>query len=240
MILDRGRREALVFIHGYNTPFDEALRRTAQLSFDLRFTGATILYSWPSEGETFKYTVDEANIEWTAPHFEAFLRMVLNRISAERVHIVAHSMGNRALARALVGLDRDPPPESAAKLHQVVFAAPDVDADVFRRSALQFHDQADRITLYASSNDQALKASKSVHGYPRAGESGADIVVVEGIDTIDASLVETDFLGHSYFGDRESVISDLLNLIRESRPPSERPWLSPRQHAAARYWLFQP
>ena len=50
---------------------------------------------------------------------------------------------------------------------------------------------ADRVTLYASSSDEALALSKQVHGYPRAGESGDQLVVVPGIDTIDVSAVNT-------------------------------------------------
>ncbi len=37
-------------MHGYNTSFDNALYRTAQIAYDLDFDGATFLYSWPSGG----------------------------------------------------------------------------------------------------------------------------------------------------------------------------------------------
>ncbi len=233
-------RTALVFIHGYNVAFEDAVRRTAQLSYDLRFPGASILYSWPSEGSAVRYTVDEANVAWTAEHLRNFLHTVLTEIGAEEVHVVAHSMGNRALVAALRSLDWESLPDGSARLDHVVLAAPDIDAGYFRQYAPALKGLAGRYTLYASSNDAALTASRSVHGYPRAGESGDDLLVIDGIDTIDASLVETDLVGHSYYGDSRSVISDLFDIIRNDAPPAERAWLRPRLLGESRYWLLQP
>ena len=233
-------RAALVFIHGYNVRFDDAVRRTAQLSYDLRFAGPSLLYSWPSEGDPMLYTVDEANVAWTAEHLRRFLYLVLAEIGAEEVHVVAHSMGNRALVAALRDFDWDALPPGAARLDQVVLAAPDIDAGHFLQSAPRIAGLADRYTLYASSGDAALTASRRVHGYPRAGESGEALLVVDGIDTIDASLVETDFVGHSYYGESRSVISDLFHMIHNDAPPSERGWLHPISLGESQYWQLQP
>lgn len=76
-----GRNEALVFVHGYNVDFDDALIRAAQVAYDLHFNGLTLAYSWPSEGDVKKYTIDEANIIWTRPHFKEFLRTTIDRKS---------------------------------------------------------------------------------------------------------------------------------------------------------------
>lgn len=53
------RKEAFVFIHGYNVGFETAVRRTAQIAYDLKFEGAPIAYSWPSQEGLLSYTVDE-------------------------------------------------------------------------------------------------------------------------------------------------------------------------------------
>ena len=100
-----------------------------------------------------------------------------------------------------------------------------------------------RVTLYASSNDKALAASRGVHGgYLRLGESGKDIVVLRGLDTVDASAVSTEFLGHSYFGDSDTVMSDLKYVIRKSLPPEEREHFAlerVRDAAIGLYWRFR-
>ena len=65
--------------------------------------------------------------------------------------------------------------------------------------------------------------SSSLHGgYRRLGESGDGIVVMSGLDTVDASAVRTDLLGHSYYGESQTVISDMKYVIRQSLPPEQR------------------
>jgi esterase/lipase superfamily enzyme len=231
----------LIFIHGYNTSFEDAAIRTAQITYDLQFPGQAVFYSWPSEAKLELYTSDENNIEWTIPHFEGFLNLLLTSVGANMVNAIAHSMGNRILTRAVHRLDYADLPENSAKLRNVIFAAPDIDADTFKQFAKNFQEKAERLTLYASSNDKALAASKLVHGgYPRAGDSGDNLVVVDGLDTIDASSVDTSLLGHSYFGDNRSIISDIFYLIQHNLPPNSRSGLKPKMIQNLCYWLFQP
>jgi esterase/lipase superfamily enzyme len=231
--------EALVFVHGFNVGFAEAAERAAQVAVDLQFPGVPVVYSWPSEGKVQSYTVDEANVEWSAPHFEEFLRLVLAESGARTVHVIAHSMGNRALVRALSSLQA----ETAggwARLRQIVFAAPDVDRDTFVEIAHKFHDRAERFTLYGSSNDRALQVSKLVHGYPRAGDSGEDMALVAGIDSIDASESDTSLLGHSYYGSRRPILEDISYLLRRGLPPDQRFGLKKRERRQLPYWVYQP
>jgi esterase/lipase superfamily enzyme len=128
---------------------------------------------------------------------------------------------------------------AAPSFTEVILTAPDIDADVFRQVAAAFRRAARRVTLYASERDRALLASHKVHGYPRAGDGGRNIVVVPGIDTIDASALETDFLGHSFFGSNDSVISDLFYVLR-GHAPKGRSRLRPRESPAGSYWAFVP
>jgi len=237
-VTQSGRREAFVFVHGYNVTFDDAARRTAQIAYDLSFDGAPILYSWPSQGGLFGYTVDENNVVWTVPHLKEFLVNLHKRSGAEAIHLIAHSMGNRALTSALkemfFELDRRCP-----KFNEVVLTAPDVDADVFRRDlAPAIIKTSRRVTLYASSNDEALVLSKKVHGYSRAGESGQNLVIVPGMDTIDVSTIDTSLIGHSYYGDNRTVLTDLFYLLVQQAPPERRQWLQPMRLGSLLYWVF--
>jgi esterase/lipase superfamily enzyme len=218
-ISESDRRDAFIFIHGFDTTFHDAARRTAQIAYDLKFEGAAIFYSWPSRGKTSQYLVDETNADWTIPHLIAFLTEFRAKSGASRVHIIAHSMGARVLTRALRELS--PGALGSTTFNQIILAAPDIDADTFNGLAHAIRHTGERITLYASSNDRAIKMSKSIHGYARAGESGKGVVVVPEIDTIDASSVDTDFFAHSYFAGR-TVLSDLFLLIKYDLPPSAR------------------
>jgi len=232
-------KECFVFVHGYRVGFRDAARRTAQMAYDLKFDGAPIFFSWPSQGLVAKYTVDETNVTWAVPHLKEFLLEVADRSGAESVHLIAHSMGNRALGQALRELawefrDREP------WFHQVVLTAPDIDAEVFQRDvAPAIVKTARHVTLYASSKDEALGWSKRFHGYPRAGDSGEGLIVVPGIDTIDVSEVDTSLMGHSYYGDNGTVLADLFDLLRKGYGPAERRWLRMKTLGKLKYWVFE-
>jgi esterase/lipase superfamily enzyme len=231
-------KEAFVFIHGYKTSFEDAARRTGQLAYDLGFNGAPIFYSWPSKGDLPGYAADEGTIIWTAPHLTAFLQQVAVQSNAKTVHLIAHSMGNRALTQALANLATPPAGTSRPHFREVILAAPDVDRDIFKQLAAAVASSADRVTLYASSHDEALAASKKVHEFPRAGEAGKSVLVLKGIDTIDVSSVDSSFLGHSYFGDNTSVISDIRRLLNLGAPPNQRTCLSEASLLDLTYWVF--
>jgi esterase/lipase superfamily enzyme len=232
------QREALIFIHGYNVSFEDAARRTGQMAHDLKLKGAPIFYSWPSQGGLLKYTVDETNVVWTVPHLKRFLLDVVRRSDARSVNLIAHSMGNRALTAALRELEFELA-EDSRMFNQIVLAAPDIDAEIFRRDiAPAITKTARGVTLYASSKDRALAASKKVHGYPRAGESRPHLTVLPDIETIDVSQVDTSLLGHSYYGGSRRILDDIGVLIRENLPASRRN-LAPTRSEGMTYWVLR-
>jgi len=222
------RREAFVFIHGYNVSFEDACRRTAQLAYDLEFPGAPILFSWPSDGSLMSYTQDMAAVQWTwtQGHLQDFLKLVTDRTGAERVHLIAHSMGSRAMVRAVneLALERAGRP-GAPMFSEIVLAAADIDTDTFLALSQNLKQVSERMTIYASSNDKALKLSAELAGRPRLGDSGTNLVVIDGIDTIDASTVKTSFLEHSYYGEGESVLADLYEILHGRTPASARSFI---------------
>ncbi len=231
-------KSAFVFVHGYNVSFEDAARRTGQMAYDLGFDGAPVFYSWPSRGDVAGYTTDENNIEWSTPHIAAFLADFLARSEAAQVYLVGHSMGNRGLARAVAEL-MSADPQLAQKITEIILTAPDIDAAVFKHDiAPKLARARNPVTLYASSQDLALAASKAVHGYPRAGDSGAGMLIVAGVESIDASGVDTSFMKHSYFAEKRSALSDMFYLIRNQARADQR-FLDPVDTPAGRYWTFK-
>lgn len=234
-----GGRNAFLFVHGYNVSFADAARRTAQMAYDLSFDGAPVFYSWPSQASLAGYTIDESNIEWSTAHIKQFLVDFAEKSEAENLYLIAHSMGNRGLTRALQTLMLERP-DLRGRFREIILAAPDVDAEVFRRDLVPALRQAgQRVTLYASSNDLALKASKEVHGYARAGDSGDGLVVLPGLETIDASGVDESILAHSYFVESKPVIRDILNLLRHSLPAGRREGLVGEEGERGPFWRFR-
>jgi len=223
-----------LFIHGFNVSFEDAAYRTAQIAYDLRFDGVAMMYSWPSAGSAQDYLHDEATIDQSAEYLAQFLAGVHAKSGAAHIHVIVHSMGNRAMLEAMqiLKLQQTAP---GAIIDQVVFAAPDVDADTFAQSLHRCGDIARHCTLYGSSDDEAIKASEKIHGFNRAGEGGARLLLTTGVDSIDASGVDTSLLGHSYIGECVNVIDDIQLLIAGT-PPPRRLYSHARQGLP--YWTF--
>ena len=150
----RFKDHAIVFVHGYNTSFDNAIYRTAQIAYDLEFDGAAFLYSWPSGGAVASYTYDRESAQASEPYLRQFLEMVVKETGAKSVSIIAHSMGNQPVMDVLRDMKSSAPPGVA--ISQVILAAPDVDADNFTNLAQAIKGFAKGVTLYASANDRAL------------------------------------------------------------------------------------
>ena len=232
------KKSAFLFVHGYNVSFEDAARRTGQMAYDLGFDGAPLFYSWPSQGTVSGYMIDETNIEWSAANLAGFLVDFLSTTDAQNVYLIAHSMGNRGLTRAISTVLAQQP-ALARRLTEIILTAPDIDAEIFKRDIVPaLAGVKHPITLYASSEDLALAASKRVHGYARAGDSGTGLIVMDGVETIDATGVDTSLLKHSYFAEKRSALSDMFYLIKNEARPDQR-FLNPVRNAAGRYWAFK-
>ena len=239
-----GERTAFVFIHGYNTTFEEAALRTAQIGYDLKFPGAPILYSWPSKGESGlrAYATDEGNVRWTKGRLIEFLKDIHARSGADQITLIAHSMGGRLLGNALEILAQTTFDGGEMPFNEIILSAPDIDADVFISQIMPaMRKLAKGQTLYASSNDWALRFVADVlrDGKPRAGYSGDQIVVEKGLDTIDATEVRTDFWRHTDLSSRP-VLTDIYELISYSKRAGERQYLQEQKTKDGVFWRLPP
>ena len=229
-----------IYVHGYNVSFEDAAKRTAQMAYDLDFKGVPAFYSWPSAGNPKNYVPDEAAAEAAKTKYYNFLVDYLKNPNVKGVYLIAHSMGNRAVAAGLVTLNVQHP-ELRAKIKEVILAAPDIDSDVFADEIVPGIESAKwPVTMYASDKDMALLASKTYHNYPRAGYISDNLIVMPGIDTVDASLIKTDFLSHSYYGDSTTLIYDIYNIINTGARADKRRNLSKINDTNGIYWRFTP
>lgn len=183
---------------------------------------------------------DEASIQATEANLRLFLTDVLHSTEADKVFVLAHSMGTRAVTHVLSDLAREEA-TLAARVRHVILAAPDIDAQYFLNSVGPGLVKAGlRATLYASSNDVALQLSKKFHGEQRAGDTMPKVVVVKGITTIDASGVDTSFIGHSRYAEGRSILSDIYYLMNNQDDPADRFGLRAAQSPDGPYFTFRP
>jgi esterase/lipase superfamily enzyme len=153
-------RRVLIFVHGFNTRFEEAVYRFAQIVHDARVNVAPVLFTWPSGGSVTDYVYDRDSAVYSRDALEAVLQALVKDPSVDSISILAHSMGNYLAIEALRQMSiRDH--GLSPKIRDVMMAAPDIDIDVFRRQIAEI-DAGPRpayFTLFVSRDDRALGIS---------------------------------------------------------------------------------
>ena len=153
-------RDVLVFVHGFNTPFDEARDRTAQIVADSRFGGVAILFTWPTKHELFGYVSDKDNATASRDALQTLLQEIGATPGIGKVHVLAHSMGGwlamEALRQEAIAGDRD----LSGHLGEVMLASPDIDLDVFAGQMARLRPAS--VTVLATANDRALSLSSAI------------------------------------------------------------------------------
>ena len=245
---------AFIYVHGYRVDFDYGLYRTAQMAYDLGTVrpedgviepfGTAFLYSWPSAGQLKDYPYDQEAARLSVGHLRRFLELVIQRTGVKHVHLVAHSMGNVPLLNALSTLGTDG--VAGARISQVVLAAPDMGSREFKTLAADIKARANGFTLYASSSDLAMEASRRVHkNEPRAGDVVAGKpTIADGVDTIDISAITTCYFcfGHDEYVEQSALLNDIATLLQRGiRPPDTRTHaFRPLTEGDLPFWRYQP
>ncbi len=161
----------LVFVHGYNTRFEEAVYRFAQVTHDSGADVVPVLFTWPSRGRALAYFYDRESANYSRDALEAVLQFLAKDAKVSEVSILAHSLGNYVAVEALRQMairNRGLP----AKFKNIMLASPDIDIDVFRREIAEIEGsrKLKSITLFVSQDDKALGLSKLIAGdEPRLG-----------------------------------------------------------------------
>lgn len=232
------KRDVLIFIHGYNVSFSDAALRAAQIGFDLSVQGVMAFFSWPSQGTLRGYSTDEATIEASESAITDFILKFTEAGGSRKVHIIAHSMGNRGVLRAIDRIVTRVQKRKSALFGQIILAAADVDADIFRSLCPGYVKLSQRTTLYVSSRDRAVEASRWIHSFPRAGLL-PPIMIAPGIDTINVTNSDLSRLGHGYVASSRDVLQDMHRLIADGSPPGSRFALRPTKTPSGEsYWTI--
>ncbi len=231
-------KEALVYVHGFNNTFDDAMATLAQLWHFVGRRGVPIAYTWPAgSGVSFSaYARDRESGEFTVSHLKSLLRMLREIPALRRINILAHSRGTDVLMTALRELALEQTcctgdTRETLKLGQVVLAAPDLDIEVSKQrlGGERVYFVPPRLTIYTSPTDLALYIADLITiGTLRIGQISpsaldaderAALADMPTVNVITTRVTESDFAGHSYFIYNPAVISDLILLLRDDRPP---------------------
>lgn len=199
---------ALLFVHGYRTPFDASVYRMAQIVHDSKYSGTPVLFSWASRGRTVDYLYDNNSATVARDELEKTLNMLRNA-GATRIDIVAHSMGNWLTMEALRQLTLTGNTNVTSHLGDVILASPDIDVDVFKSQLRAIGKPGWPLSVIVSGDDRALLASSILAGnQPRVGDYGDDEDLARlGVTVINLSGVSSgDSLNHAKFADNPLMV----------------------------------
>ncbi|UPL18641.1 alpha/beta hydrolase [Microbacterium aurugineum] len=235
---EKAESRALVYVHGYNTTFEEAAIRAGQLDADLNLPGITAFFSWPSHAAYLRYPADGDRARESKQSFVEFLDTLVAKAGVERVDLIVHSMGNQLLTEAVEAM------VSTVRFAHIRFgvvalAAPDVSKARFEQTAPSIVPISKKATMYVSERDRALWLAQQLLAGPRAG-SCPPLTLVQGIDAIDATDVDFSFLGHEYYAGSHPVLYDIWATMGGFHSPSQRMRLT--QHGLPQggiYWKLQ-
>ena len=244
----RDPRRVMVFVHGFNNSFSFAARRLAEFSSRINFDGVVVMFSWPSSNKARFYMEDDEQVEQSCPRFSYALNRIYQLIENTQVDVVAHSMGAKLLFDSLTAGQGGRCAAPDINLKDIVLAAPDIRVSTFKESFDIFSENAEQITLYASSKDKALFLSSSVlragKRASRLGQGGEKITVLEGMHSLDASRVEhnifRDPTTHAYVFVNEIVARDVQELLMDNKKPDSRACLRESRRNQLTYWTFEP
>ncbi len=236
------RKELLLYVHGVDNTFDEAIYTTAELWHYLGREFVPIAYTWPAGygGVLRGYTYDRESSEFTVFHFKRFLAWLGTFPEVEGIHVIAHSRGTDVVSTgirelAIESRARGEQPQERYKLRNVVMAAPDVNLDVSyqRNSTEGILWAAERWTIYSSPRDRAIGIAEFLFSGDRFGKARYDSLsdqIRERTDFYATVLRERTAVvvydgegggqyGHDYFRTNPAVSSDLVLTVRYGRAP---------------------
>ncbi|QRG05142.1 alpha/beta hydrolase [Xanthobacter dioxanivorans] len=217
-------RQALVFVHGFNQRFDDAVFRFAQIVHDSNAPVTPVLFTWPSRGSLLAYGYDRESTSVSRDALERLLTFMAKDPNVGEISILAHSMGNvvtlEALRQMAIRNGRILP-----KIKYVMLAAPDVDVDVFASFFNEIGSERPAFTLFVSQDDKALAVSKRVWGdIPRVGQVDPEKEPYRSefernkINVIDLTKLKTDdALAHGKFAASPQVVQAIGSRLAEGQ-----------------------
>ena len=215
-------RDVLVFVHGFNTSFDEARFRLAQIVTDGGFNGVPVLFTWPSKGSLFGYGSDREAATASRDAMEHLLLDLAALPDVGKVHVLAHSMGSWLAMEALREVAIAGHPDLDGHLGDIILAAPDIDQGVFRQQVERLGPAA-RISVFAATNDRALSLSGFLAERPRLGAidatspEGRAALEGLGVHVIDLTRDSVGLTGHATYASVPEVIRGIGAEIGASR-----------------------
>jgi esterase/lipase superfamily enzyme len=174
-VVDRSpSRSLLIIVHGFRDAFDSALRKTAFLGHVLDLNVPILVFDWPgnqgSSARGYRRALEQAKS--SSADLAALISLIDREIAPGQMSIMANSMGGQVVVDAFRTLHKQRADGAGTMVEHVLLTAPDVDYAEFNEEFRQALEALSRhTTVYVSSNDRALLASRLLNRGRRLGQS---------------------------------------------------------------------
>ena len=232
---ERTDHTVLVYVAGFMKSFADATEDLAQIVRGADYRGIPLLFSWPAGNSPFGYGADRERLQGSMRNLKALLGHLASIEAIERIHLVAHSMGNQALLPILLEVLQDGL-LAEAQVGELVLYAPDVDRTGFLAEtlpALRAHDI--HTTLYVARFDVPLLTSRVVNRGARLGDADAGIPLSPGMETIETTAVADFYDRHNHHLD-PPIQADVGLLLNDGLGAAQRSTLVAVDSDEGRYW----
>ncbi len=212
--LETARNGFGIFVHGYNTSYQEGVFRLAQMTADAGRGSRAALFAWPSHGELTGYIADKEAATSSRDDLADVLTAISRARRGRETLVMAHSMGGWLVMEAMRQLRLQGRDDVLASL-RVYLAAPDIDPNVFRAQLSVIGRLPRPMTVFVSKDDQALRLSTLLsRDRTRVGALDAQDPVVaaaarqNGVVLVDISAIRsTDQIGHDRYAHLAGLFS---------------------------------
>lgn len=232
--------QALLYVHGYNNSFDEAVRRTAMITFDLGFDGAAFVFTWPSFQRAWMYGSDRKRARKAVPFLVETFATISRELPHFKVHVFAHSTGAEIALNAFNQLleGRNPAP----RFGELILAHADAKPSTLARVLPALKTLGIGVTSYSSKEDVAMTVSRLLR-WGTSHRIGGQPVALPEVDAIDITgLGIRRNLNHNVFVRSPLVFGDIARLLSTGKRP---PHIRTRQFKLADpklgiHWTYEP
>lgn len=213
-------KRMLIFVHGFNNRYEDAVYRYAQIVHDSKADVAPVIFTWPSRASVFGYNYDKESTNYSRDALEDLLRRAAQNPQVGEITIMAHSMGTWLAVEALRQMAiRDG--RVAPKITSVILASPDLDVDVFGKQWAAMGAHPPKFTIFVSRDDRALNLSRRISGnVDRLGQIDPTVepyrtrLEKAGITVLDLTALKSgDSLNHGKFAESPDVVKLLGNRL---------------------------
>jgi len=218
--------QVVVYIHGFNNSFAEALYRFTQIAADMELQGSQVLYAWPSAESSAQYLHDRDSVLFARDGLQTTLESIVQS-GTKRIVLVAHSVGSVLLMETLRQMQFQDSPINE-KIEAVFLLSPDIDENLFELQLRSLKPIPRPFIIFGGGDDVALSLSSLITGRRnRVGQlNNKELFKKYDLIPIDLSGFDDgqDVLNHTVAITSPSVIKILkhlpaaVELTRQSSP----------------------